>query len=244
MNFMIAPPPVPQKYCRQMASAGPSKSTDWQLVQDYLGGDVDALADIRNQYQDVLMHTLVARGATSSEAEELVANLWDDCVNQNDERPCLLDKFSGRCSLQSWLLTVSTNRLIDFKRRQAFQKDLTHVNDEGVVRSYFDSLPAPDERARDSSLIELLRASLQEAFSQCSAEELLMLRLVYLHDVTQREVGRMMGWHETKVSRQLSDAMAKVETYTLRSVRKKDPWLKLSWEDFQRLCETQQLGFL
>jgi RNA polymerase sigma factor (sigma-70 family) len=187
---------------------------------------------------------LVSRGATASEAEELVANLWNDCVSRGDDRPSLLEKFSGRCSLQSWLLTVATNRLIDLKRRQSFQKDLTHVDDEGATHSYFDSLPAPDQRSSDSALVELLRSCLEEAFSQCSAEEIFMLRLVYLHGITQREVGRMMGWHETKVSRQLSDAMAKIETHTLRSVRKKDPWLKLSWEDFQRLCESQQIGFL
>jgi len=227
-----------------MAAAGSSKSGDWQLVQDYLRGETEALAEIRDQYHDLLLHTLIARGATPSEAEELVANLWDDCVERNDDRPSLLEKFSGRCNLQSWLLTVATNRLIDFKRRQAFQKDLTHVDDEGVTHNYFDHLPAPDERTGDSTLVELLRQCLTEAFAECSADELLMLRLVYLNGVSQREVGRMMGWHETKVSRQMSDAMSRIETHTLRSLRQKDPWLKLSWEDFQQLCAAQQLGFL
>jgi RNA polymerase sigma factor (sigma-70 family) len=240
---MIAQVPMPPKNYRRMASEGSSKSNDWQLVQSYLRGDTDVLASIRNQYQDILVHTLSARGATPSEAEELVANLWDDCVHRNDDQPCLLEKFSGRCGLQSWLLTVATNRLIDFKRRQSFQKDLTHVDDEGVSHNYFDHLPAPDEHTSDSSLVDLLRECLRKAFALCSGEELLMLRLVYLHGVTQREVGRMMGWHETKVSRHLTDAMTKIETQTLRSVREQDPWLKLSWEDFQRLCETQQIGF-
>ncbi|HXG48242.1 MAG TPA: hypothetical protein VNO52_11510, partial [Methylomirabilota bacterium] len=171
-----------------------SKDRDWQLVQQYLSGETEALAEIKGLYNEVLHHTLVARGATPSEAEDLVANLWSDCVIGNEDRPSLLEKFSGRCSLQGWLLTVATNRLIDFKRRQAFQKDLTPSHNERSGEDPFDLLPGPCDANPDTALVELLRDCLQEAFGRCSPEELLLLRLVYLHGITQREVGRMMGW--------------------------------------------------
>ena len=71
-----------------------------------------------------------------------------------------------------------------------------------------------------------------------------MLRLVYLHGISQREVCRMWGWNEAKVSRHLSAAMETIEAETLLRLRQKDPWLKLTWQDFVDLCETHQIGFL
>jgi len=71
-----------------------------------------------------------------------------------------------------------------------------------------------------------------------------MLRLVYLHDVTQREVGRMWGWHESKVSRCLAQAMAEIEARTQERIRETDPWMELTWEDFLDLCEAHRIGFL
>jgi hypothetical protein len=73
---------------------------------------------------------------------------------------------------------------------------------------------------------------------------MLMLRLVYLNTLTQREVGRMWGWHESKVSRCLTQAMTDIQATTLSEIKRRDPWLDLAWEDFVELCESHQIGFL
>src|SRR6185503_12423903 len=97
---------------------------------------------------------------------------------------------------------------------------------------------------RDDLLVEMLRDSLQSAFAACPAEDMLMLRLVYLHGLTQRELMKMWGWSESKVSRKLSSAMQQIEETTLKTLKQKDPWLDLKWQDFVDLCETHQVGFL
>ena len=73
---------------------------------------------------------------------------------------------------------------------------------------------------------------------------MVMLRLVYLHELTHREIVRMLGWSESKVSRFLSHAMREIETRTLRELKRHDPWLELTWQDFVDLCETYEIGFL
>jgi DNA-directed RNA polymerase specialized sigma subunit len=71
-----------------------------------------------------------------------------------------------------------------------------------------------------------------------------MLRLVFVHGLSQREVMRMWGWSESKVSRKLSSAMAHIEEQTLEKLKQMDPWLDLTWQDFVDLCDTHQVGFL
>ena len=84
-----------------------------------LEGDGTALAELRAQCHGPLLGILRTRGASATEADDILADLWSDCVRQPGERPSLLEKFSGRTPLLSWLATVATNRWVDVKRRQA-----------------------------------------------------------------------------------------------------------------------------
>src|SRR5438067_835704 len=81
-------------------------------------GDPEALAALRQRCHSHLAKILLARGASQTETDDLLADLWTDCVPGDSERPSLLEKFSGKCTLQGWLATVATNRLIDLKRKQ------------------------------------------------------------------------------------------------------------------------------
>ncbi len=207
-------------------------------------GDPAALADLRGQHHPSLMNILRARGASPVETEELLADLWGDCVPANDDHPGLLDKFSGKCSLQAWLATVVTRRWIDLKRKQTRrgENSLSSHDDEG--NNPLERLPAASSLHRDDALVDLLHQSLHAAFATCPPADLLMLRLVYHHGVSQRELMRMWGWSESKVSRQLSHAMEQIEQATLANLKQKDPWLDLTWQDFVDLCETHRIGFL
>ena len=96
--------------------SSPINSWDADGIERCQHGDPQALGELRNQFQTPMLQTLLARGATRTEAEDLLADLWADCVPGADDRPSLLQKFNGKSTLQGWLTTVATNRWIDFKR--------------------------------------------------------------------------------------------------------------------------------
>ena len=213
--------------------------------QDEVHFEIEMLPRLRREHHTTLMNVLVARGASPSEAEDLLADLWGDCVSRDDDRPSLLEKFSGKCPVQNWLTTVATHRLVDLKRRQKHRGELPTVGRDSELESDgFQQLPAAAPNRSEDTLVDLLKNSLQAAFAKTPAEGLLMLRLVYLNGLTQREVGHMWGWHESKVSRLLTQAMTGIETSTLSEIKRRDPWLDLAWEDFVELCESHRIGFL
>jgi RNA polymerase sigma factor (sigma-70 family) len=212
-------------------------------VPEPLPGSPELLPKLRQEYHSILLNTLIGRGASAAEAEEILADLWGDCVGQGDDRPSLLEKFSGKCPIRSWLTTVATNRLLDLKRRQKHRGELPKFDSDEDTNP-FERLPATAAAQSEGVLVNLLKESLQAAFAKCPAQAMLMLRLVYLNGLSQREVGRMWGWHESKVSRCISGAMEEIETATLRELKQRDPWLELSWQDFVELCESHQIGFL
>jgi RNA polymerase sigma factor (sigma-70 family) len=206
--------------------------------------EVPDLGAVRTEHQAYLVSVLIKRGATPAEAEEILADLWGDCVGQAKDGQPLLEKYSGKCPIRNWLITVATRRLIDLKRRQQFRGELPQYEADEAGINPFERLPAAASAQSEGALVTLLKDSLQAAFGKCPQSAMLMLRLVYLNGLSQREVGRMWGWHEAKVSRYLSGAMEEIATHTLGALKQRDPWLELSWQDFVELCESHQIGVL
>jgi len=207
-------------------------------------GQAERLTELRDHYHAVLTSMLLARGATYTEASDLLADLWGDCVSDDGEKPSLLERFSGKCPIKSWLITVATNRLFDLKRRQRLRRVIAPSLDDSLEDgSAMLDICECEAGAKDEAIASLLQESLEKAFSLCPTEVLLMLHLIHLHGLTQREIARMWGWHESKVSRHLANAMEQIEATTLQLMSQADPWMQLTWQDFVDLCETHRIGF-
>lgn len=208
---------------------------DLAFVQRVLASEPAAAAELRSRYHGKLVGVLRARGANQTEAEDLVADLWTDCFAPRGNRQVLLTKYQGRCALESWLLTVATNRLVDLKRRQSFRVDVPPSPDS-PGEDFFERRAQPEKPTSEKPLLNLLRAAIQRAFAKQDEDAILMLKLVHLHQLTQRELSRMWGWHESKVSRTLDVTRQSVAKIILAELKKVDPWLELRWEDFVELC--------
>src|SRR5215475_12754527 len=117
-------------------------------------GDGEALAGLRERCQSALLGILLSRGADRTEAEDLLADLWADCVPGQDDRPSILEKFSGKCTLQGWLATVATNRWVDRRRKQSRFVDLSL--DRSSETDYIHRIEAVSY-VSDDTLIALLR---------------------------------------------------------------------------------------
>jgi RNA polymerase sigma factor (sigma-70 family) len=212
----------------------PQHQKDLLFVDRVLNGCDDAVRCLRSRYQTSIIGTLCGRGASKTEAEDLVADLWSDCFGARDASGSILRQYQGRCALSSWLITIATHRLIDLKRRQGFRGDL--VQETGGKIHSFDSLPGPAHGAGEPALSALLLRAIRCALMSCDAEAVLMLKLVHLHRISQRELARMWQWHESTVSRTLEVARKQIKEVALEEVKRIDPWLELNWSDFSELC--------
>lgn len=204
-------------------------------MQRVLSGEEAAAAELRQRYHNKLVGVLHARGASQTEAGDLVADLWTDCFAPKGNRQTLLTKYQGRCALESWLLTVATHRLVDLKRRQGFRVDVAK-NSSDSPDDFFDRRAQPEKPTSEKPLLDLLRGAIQQAFARQDPEAVLMLKLVHVHELSQREIARMWGWHESKVSRTLETTRQSVGKIILFELKRIDPWLELRWEDFVELC--------
>ena len=82
---------------------------------------------------------------------------------------------------------------------------------------------------------------MRRALTACDVEELILLQLVHIHGVTQREVASLWKWHESRVSRHIKRTEEKIAKLTLQEVKETDPYLELRWNDFIELCQSVEV---
>ncbi|HSI83154.1 MAG TPA: sigma-70 family RNA polymerase sigma factor, partial [Candidatus Methylacidiphilales bacterium] len=209
---------------------------DFNLVQACLEGESAAFTTLRERSHGRLMSHLISRGASETEAGDLLADLWSECAMGREGRSPLFLKYHGKCSLYTWLVTVSLHRLVDLKRRQKFQATLPGHSEEDDVNN-FDLLPGNSgAKTMEADLQAVMRKALKDTIEGTPAEQLILLQLVYLQGLMQREVARMYGWHESKVSRSIDQTMKDIEQRTLLRIKEIDPYLNITWQDFLDLC--------
>lgn len=214
---------------------------DLELVDRAVNGDEEAVREFQEEFQPMLERVMMSRGVDRVQAQDLVADIIAECFGagkKGQTRP-LLEKFEGRSSLSTWLIRITWNRWLDLKRRDKFRGELPAYDDEedrGGDR--FDRVEGEDsgEDLLDEDLSELMGRAIREAFESLEPEVLLMLKLSYLHGISQTVIARMWQCDQTRVSRALTAAREQIATETMRVIREADSELQLEWDDFHRLC--------
>ncbi|HEY5705170.1 MAG TPA: hypothetical protein VIS96_06320, partial [Terrimicrobiaceae bacterium] len=89
---------------------------DVDLVQQCIEGSEEAIGQLKKSLTPFLSKVLSSYGASKDEIDEILAQLWGDCLV--GPRP-LFHVFNGRSALKSWLTAICVNRWISLKRREA-----------------------------------------------------------------------------------------------------------------------------
>jgi RNA polymerase sigma-70 factor (ECF subfamily) len=139
-----------------------------------------------------------------SAARELADTLYADLYGTNTrdgQRVSKLASYTGRGSLEGWLRTVLAQEYVNRYRRTKRLVSLDEESEEGV---HFqapnpDPIPAADQR---------LAQATDEALASLPAEDRVVLSAYYLDGRTLAEIARMLGVHESTISRKL-DKLAK-----------------------------------
>jgi len=142
----------------------------------------------------------------SADATELADSLFADLYGLTEDQGkarSLFRYFHGRSSLKTWLRAVLAQRHIDVIRRgrrfeelrEDDRQDSRHPVPSGTQLH-------PDDPHRERYL-DLFGRALTEALAQLESSERERLRLYYSEEKTLAEIGRLLGEHESSVSRHL-----------------------------------------
>lgn len=143
----------------------------------------------------------IARGITKedSSARDLADSLYADLYGTSERegrRVSRLNFYMGRGSLEGWLRTVLAQEFVNRYRKTKRLVSLEEQAEDGVQFSAAQPGPSAPVDSR-------LAAALDEALGKLEGEDRLVLASYYLDNRTLTEIGRMVGVHESTISRRL-----------------------------------------
>jgi RNA polymerase sigma-70 factor len=182
-------------------------------------GRDDAWSELRSRCGNAIESA--ARGLVRDpiRAREVADSLYADLFGLRQaggRRLSPLDHYHGRSSLHAWLRAVMVRRGADFWRSQRslglIEKTPEQITSDGRVNA---DEPDPD-RARYLPMVD---EALTGALSALEAQDRLRLSYHYVHGLKLAEIGRLLGEHESTVSRKLSAARGRIKAEVERSLR-------------------------
>jgi RNA polymerase sigma-70 factor, ECF subfamily len=156
------------------------------------------------RYREKLYLAALRIAREDSAAREMANTLYADLygtTTREGRRVSKLSSYTGRGSLEGWLRTVLAQEYVNRYRRTKRLVSLEEESEEGV------QFRAPDPEPVAPSDNRLPQAT-DEALAFLSGEERTILSAYYLDGRTLAEIARMLGVHESTISRKL-DKLAK-----------------------------------
>lgn len=174
------------------------------LARACAAGDNSAWEIFMTRYREKLYLSALRIAREDSAARELADTLYADLygtTTREGQRVSKLASYTGRGSLEGWLRTVLAQEYVNRYRRTKRLVSLDEESEEGIQFRAPDPEPVPPADAR------LARAT-DEALAFLSGEDRMVLSTYYLDGRTLAEIARLLGVHESTISRKI-DKLAK-----------------------------------
>jgi len=157
-----------------------------------------------NRYREKLYNAAHSIAREDSAARELADSLYADLYGTraaDGRRVSKLDSFTGRGSLEGWLRAVLAQEHVNRCRRQQRLVSLEEQTDAGAQ---FQA----EERDPSQALDARLEEATDQALAALPAEDKFLLAGYYLDGRTLAEIARLLGVHESTISRRLEKITA------------------------------------
>jgi RNA polymerase sigma-70 factor len=135
-------------------------------------------------------------------ADSLFSDLFGLMDGQRGERS-LFRYFHGRSSLKTWLRTVLAQRNVDIIRSQRRMESLDAEDSEKPVLPPDRLQTQPLQDPHRAHYLSCFTATLQHCLKLLSPGDRERLELYYARQLKLAEIGRLLGEHESSVSRNL-----------------------------------------
>lgn len=168
-----------------------------------------------NRYRQKLYDAAGAIAKEESAARELADSLYTELFgtrqSPDGQRISKLASYTGRGSLEGWLRTVLAQ---DYINRYRSQRRLVSFDEKiQTGQQYQASAEIPADARLD--------AAVDAALLELPDEERLILASYYLDGRTLAEIARMLGVHESTISRRVEKITASLRKRTVRGLRER-----------------------
>ena len=195
------------------------RAEDLALAIACRGGVAAAWETFIGKYRPILYSSARAICRDESAAREIADSMWAELYGiangaDGTKRRSLLDYFHGRSSLATWMRAIVAQRHID-SVRSSQRFDPLDETEAFVSRNNNHN----DEPAH-LRMMEIFAVVLGAALARLLAKDRIRLSYYYRDELTLREIARVMGEHESTISRKLERTRRELRANVERELRK------------------------
>jgi RNA polymerase sigma-70 factor (ECF subfamily) len=188
------------------------------LARGCVLGNEKAWEVFLTRYREKLYDAARAIAREDSIARELADSLYADLYGtdlREGQRVSKLASYTGRGSLEGWLRAVLAQEFVNRYRRQRRNVSLEEQQENGAQ---FAAPPPPPPGPPADLRLESAAA---EALAALAAEDRFILASYYLDGRKLAEIGRMLGMHESTISRRVEKITGALRKRILRGLRER-----------------------
>ena len=171
----------------------PLQSSDTEIVRRVLDGDVNAFESLLIRYKDTVLK-IIKKHVPYNDVEETIQNVFLRAYQS-------LPSFKGESGFRQWLSSIAVKTCYDFWRKTYRSREVPmsvlaekHQNwlEEVITEQ---SEQAINEKGSQNEARELLDWALR----RLSAEDRMVMELVYLEGLSGKEAADLLGWSVSNV---------------------------------------------
>ncbi len=184
------------------------------LARACAAGQEKAWEVFLTRFREKLYDAALGIAREDSAARELADSLYADLYassTREGKRVSKLASYMGRGSLEGWLRTVLAQAHVDRYRRRRRLVSLEEQTEQGLQLEAPAPAPLPVAEPR-------LESAIDEALDSLSAEDRFILASYFLDGRTLAEVARMLGVHESTISRRVEKLAAALRKKVLEAL--------------------------
>jgi RNA polymerase sigma-70 factor, ECF subfamily len=171
----------------------PIKSSDTEIVRRVLNGDVNAFESLLIRHKNTVL-TIVKKHVPYNDVEETTHDVFLRAYQS-------LPSFKGKSGFIRWLSSIAVRTCYDFWRktyrsREVPMSALTEKHQTWMEKVITEqSEQAIIEKGSQDEAMELL----DWALGRLSAEDRMVIKLVYLEGLSGKEAADLLGWSVANV---------------------------------------------
>jgi RNA polymerase sigma-70 factor, ECF subfamily len=192
----------------------PIKSSDTEIVRRILKGDVNAFESLLIRYKDTVLN-IVKKHVPYNDVEETIQNVFLRAYQS-------LPSFRGESGFRQWLSSIAVRTCYDFWRKTYRSREVPmSVLTEKHQKWLEDVIAEQSEQSiNEKGSQNEARELLDWALGRLSAEDRMVMELVYLEGLSGKEAADLLGWSISNVKVRCFRSRKKLEKI-LEEVRQK-----------------------
>jgi RNA polymerase sigma-70 factor (ECF subfamily) len=188
---------------------GPFSSSDTDIIRQVLDGDVNAFEVLINRHK-VLVLKIVTKHVPHHDVEETVQDAFVKAYLS-------LPTFAGKSDFSRWLSSITVRTCYDFWRKAYRSREIPMSALTDKHQEWLEEVISGEsgDSCRGGSSRGEARELLEYALDKLSAQDRMVIDLVYLEGLYVKEAADLLGW-----------STANVKVRSFRSRRKLEKILK------------------